>query len=104
MAHADGGDEIEAQVVRVNDVEGYVVRGRGDYASASIFLPSAGYGYGPSLYEAVSHGYYSSSVPYSNRIDGNFALRLYFTSSYHSTLNGDRDRGQSVRPVQGLTK
>ncbi|MBR1921070.1 MAG: hypothetical protein IJ829_03570, partial [Kiritimatiellae bacterium] len=32
-----------------NGVNGYVVRGKGDYASASIFLPAAGLGYGTSL-------------------------------------------------------
>ena len=36
----------------VNGVYGYLVRGRGDYASNSIFLPAAGHGYRTSLEDA----------------------------------------------------
>ena len=88
----------------VDGVNGYVVRGRGAYSSASIFLPCAGYGYGTSLYGAGSHGYYWSSVPNSGSY---YSLYLYFYSSYHSTdySNGiGRYLGQSVRPVQGFTE
>ena len=84
-----------------NGVNGYVVRGRGNYASASIFLPCAGYGYGTSLYDAGSRGLYWSSVPDS---DGNFAYVLYFNSGYHSTGYGYRYYGRSVRPVQGFAE
>ncbi len=84
-------------------VNGYVVRGRGDYASASIFLPAAGYGNGLSLNDAGSYGGYWSSVPDS---DGYDAWRLYFSSGYHDTSSYLHYRyyGQSVRPVQGFTK
>ena len=86
-----------------NGVNGYVVRGRGDYASANIFLPCAGRGDGTSLGDAGSYGYYWSSVPNS---DYNiFAWNLYFYSSYHDTYNSlYRYLVQSVRPVQGPTK
>ena len=85
-----------------NGVNGYIVRGRGDYASNSIFLPCAGFGYGTSLRNSGSDGYYWSSVPYS---DGNYAYELYFNSGYHGTNDyGYRDVGRSVRPVQGFTK
>ncbi len=84
-----------------NGVNGYVVRGRGEYATASIFLPCSGYGDGTSLYYAGSDGEYWSSVPGS---DSDYAWGLDFSSSYHSTSSYDRFGGQSVRPVQGFTK
>ena len=84
----------------VDGVNGYVVRGRGAYSSASIFLPCAGNGIGTSLYNAGSNGYYWSSVPYSNYK----AWRLYFYSSYHGTYFDYPYYGQSVRPVQGFTE
>ena len=85
----------------LNGVNGYVVRGRGDYVSASIFLPCVGYGYGTLLGNAGSDGYYWSSVPYSDRVN---AWDLSFGSSRHGMSNNDRGDGRSVRPVQGFTK
>ena len=91
-----------------NGVMGYVVRGRGDYTTASIFLPCAGYGYGSSLYFAGSRGYFWSSVPFS--VDNYYyfsygAWGLYFNSSYPGTdYSNDLDYGRSVRPVQGFTE
>ena len=85
-----------------NGVNGYVVSGRGDYASASIFLPCAGDGNGTSLYYAGSHGYCWSSVPLSaNYLN---AWYLYFGSGYHYTDYYYRYNGYPVRPVQGFTK
>ena len=84
-----------------NGVNGYVVRGRGDYASRSIFLPCAGYGYGTSLSGAGSDGRYWSSVPDS---DSYGAWCLYFSSSDHYAYYNYRYYGQSVRPLQGFTK
>ena len=87
--------------VTKNGVNGYIVRGRDEYASASIFLPAAGYGSGTSLGNVGSCGHYWSSVPYS---DSN-AWSLYFLSSGHDTNSYYyRSRGQPVRPVQGFTK
>ena len=85
----------------LNGVYGYVVRGRGDYASASIFLPCAGYGDGTSLDYSGSGGDYWSSVPDS---DSSRSWRLSFSSSSHYTLRNNRYYGFSVRPVQGFTK
>ena len=84
----------------MNGVNGYVVCGRGDYASASIFLPCAGRGRGTLLDLATTYGYYWSSVPYSG--DSSYAWNLYFYSSYRNVSNYYRDNGRSVRPVQGL--
>jgi hypothetical protein len=86
----------------VNGVNGREVRGRGFYASKSIFLPCAGYGNGTSLNLAGSDGNYCSSVPYSG---SNYsAWSLGFDSGSHSSYGSDRDYGQSVRPVQGFAK
>ena len=85
----------------MNGVNGYEVRGRGDYALASIFLPCAGYGHGTSLDLAGSNGSCWSSVP---RSDSYYAWGLYFGSGDHGTGNGYRNGGHSVRPVQGFTE
>ena len=84
-------------------VNGYVVCGRGDYTSNSIFLPCAGSGGGTSLGGAGSCGYYWSSVPTPGIID--CANELYFGSGIHITQEyAKRYFGFSVRPVQGLIK
>ena len=85
-----------------NGVNGYIVRGRGDYASNSIFLPRAGYGNGTSLGDSGSDGGYWSSVPGS---DSNDSWGLYFGSGYLITsyYYYYRYYGRSVRPVQGFT-
>ena len=83
-----------------NGVQGYVVKGKGAYASASIFLPCTGYGYGSSLGPAGSYGYYWSSVPSDSSL---YAWDLYFDSSDHFPSSDGRYYGQSVRPVQGFT-
>lgn len=85
----------------MNGVNGYVVRGRGDYASASIFLPCAGLGYMASFYYFGSKGHYWSSVPYS---DYEKAYLLFFKSDNHYTSSYGRFYGQTVRPVQGFTE
>ena len=84
-------------LTRRNGNGGYVVRGKGRYASKSIFLPFAGYGDGSSLNGA----YYWSSVPSSYR-DG--AWCLYFNPHGHFTYISDRYCGQCIRPLQGFTK
>lgn len=86
----------------MNGVSGYLVSGKDDYASNSIFLPCAGYGAGTSLNSAGSRGYYWSSVPYSGSYSNSWIL--FFYSDRHRTGSNNRDNGQSVRPVQGFTK
>ena len=90
---------------KINGVNGYVVRGRGDYISACIFLPCAGGSIGPSLSYVGSCGYYWSSVPYSDSINLSYSWYLKFFSYFNFTDNFyRRNFGQSVRPVQGFTK
>ena len=84
-----------------NGKNGYVVRGRGNYESKSIFLPAAGCGIGASLYYYDSFGLFWSSVPSSGSYD---AYVLSFNSGYRGTSYYTRYLGQFVRPVQGFTK
>ena len=78
------------------------MRGRGDYASNSIFLPCAGFGNGTSLTISGSYGGYWSSVPGSN---GSYdSWNLGFNSRVHVTDANGRHGGRTVRPVQGFTK
>lgn len=85
-----------------NGVNGYTVKGQGAYASNSIFLPCAGFGFGTSFGLSVSYGYYWSSVPWPG---GQYAWFLYLHGSGHGTSNGsDRAYGRSIRPVQSHTK
>ena len=84
-----------------NGVNGYAVRGRGAYASNSIFLPAAGSCYGTSLNNSGSYGHYGSSVPTSGY--SKYASELRFNSNGHSAVDCRRRYfGQSVRPVQGF--
>ncbi|MBQ3288566.1 MAG: leucine-rich repeat protein [Kiritimatiellae bacterium] len=86
-----------------NGVNGYVVRGRGAYASNSIFFPCVGLGHGTSLYSAGSYGHYWSSVPSSGY--DYYAWGLGFDSSILSaSYYGYRADGQPIRPVQGVAK
>ena len=82
----------------MNGVDGYEVRGRGDYASASIFLPSAGFADGTSLYYAGSSGYFWSST---QSLDYSWYSRcLFFYSGGRGTDRNNRPAGLSVRPVR----
>jgi uncharacterized repeat protein (TIGR02543 family) len=87
----------------MNGVNGYIVRGKGDYSSKSIFLPCAGGGLGTSLSSTGSYGSYWSSVP---RSDSDWAWGLFTGSGSGSggVNYGGRYHGHSVRPLQGFTK
>ena len=86
----------------LNGVKGWIVTGRDAYKSDSIFLPCAGYGFGTSLHDAGSYGYYWSSVPSSDNFS--YSWYLYFISSLHYTGFDYRFIGFPVRPVQGFTE
>ena len=87
-----------------NGVPGRLVKGRGAYASKSIFLPAAGYGHGydSNLYNLGSYGYYWSSTPYSG--NSSDAWFLDFGSGYFGRSSLPRAEGQSIRPVRGFAK
>ena len=83
-----------------NGVNGYIVRGRDDYSSASIFLPCGGLGNGISLYDAGSFGEYWSSVPRSD----SWGLSLSFNSRGYGTYSNLPGHGRSVRSVKEFAK
>ena len=87
---------------KMNGVRGYIVRGRGGYASDSIFIPCAGNGYRTSLLGSGSGGGFWSSVSYSDHSD--YSWHLYFNSRRLYADTFYRSYGRSVRPVQGFTK
>ena len=86
-----------------NGESGQQVRGRGAYASKSIFLPAASLGIFSYLYSLGSYGYYWSSTP-SSGYSSYRACSLDFYSGYFGRLDSYRCRGQSVRPVRGFAK
>ena len=82
-------------------MNGYIVRGRGAYASNRIFLPAAGHGDRTSHYFFGSHGFYWSSVPGLTIYD--IATHLRYNSVDYYLHNYRYTYGFSVRPVQGPT-
>ena len=84
----------------MNGVSGYLVRGRGDYISNSIFLPAAGGGKVTRLESVGSWVECWSSVP----TDNNNAWHLICTSNYPSWGGNERYAGRSIRPVQGFAE
>ncbi|MBQ6007906.1 MAG: protein kinase [Kiritimatiellae bacterium] len=87
-----------------NSANGYVVRGRSSYASASIFLPAVGESDGgTSLFRAGYAGYYWSSVPRSGS-SHSWYLYFYDSNDHGKDGFGSRYDGYAVRPVQGFTK
>ena len=88
---------------KMNGVDGYAIRGRGDYASGSIFLPGAGFGHETLLGHVGSTGAYWASVPHSDYSNSE-AWDLGFNSGRHAVSYYYRYFGQPIRPVQGATK
>ena len=85
-----------------NGVPGQLVKGRGAYASKSIFLPAAGCGNDSYLNWLGADGYYWSSTPNSD--SSSSALFLYSCSGFFYWWVGSRSCGRSVRPVRGFAK
>ena len=83
-----------------NGVNGYEVRGRGDYADRSIFLPAAGHGYNSYLSSPGSYGHFWSSTPYSTNPD--YAWNLRFKAGDILQYKYYRHYGRPVRPVRGF--
>ena len=99
-------------VASTNGVDGYIVRGKtGAYASASIFLPAAGYVEGTALYSEYSYASYWSSVigpkpggQYVSLTSQFLFLMAGSTTMIHKTVNNVRYDGRSIRPVQGAAE
>ncbi len=97
-------EKCEWTWTKVKGVQGYVVRGRGAFASASIFLPAAGSGFGCQHTGAGMYGRYLSAVVGSVDGDCNNAWYLDFDSSDYKTSTYYRYYGFSIRPIQEFTK
>jgi uncharacterized repeat protein (TIGR02543 family) len=86
-----------------NGVKGYVVSGKGSYASSSIFLPAAGIGNQSSRTGAGSDGYYWSSVACElSAIQYSSCFHWIFSSTPqipYQTSEATRPSGMSIRPV-----
>ena len=94
-----------------NGIQGYEVKGKGMYASYSIFLPCAGSAVGTELeyFDDGPNGDFWSSVPDSNYSSYSYALGINFFPKYniyyHGThSDGCRHWGQPVRPVQDFAE
>ena len=83
-----------------NGVNGYVVRGRGEYSAASIFLPAAGEGYETDCCDVNSRCRYWSSVPEENNLTSSLHLDFEFSNGSPDMWSYRREHGFSVRPVQ----
>lgn len=86
-----------------NGVVGCTVRGRGDYASASIFLPVGGWGFENTLLgDGATGGYWASDLWTANHACG-LSLNPGPLSMGWS-CDTPRMLGQLIRPVQGKRK
>ena len=100
----DLNDKCDWSLTTMHGVNGCVIRGRGAYASNSIFLPASGGGGGPRLWYYGSRGRYWSSVPCPGSIENSYDLSFDLESTAtHSADSYDRSRGRPVRPVQGFS-
>ena len=79
-------------------VNGWLVKGRGDYASKSIFLPAAGLGSGAFLGLSGSSSCYWSSTPNSDKSSNAWCWGS--GSAGYSRGDFQRFLGQSVRAVR----
>ena len=80
-------------------VRGRLLRGKGDYASRSVFFPASGFGDGTSLGQVGGIGRYWSSTPETGMIEG--GRNLLFTPYLLTRVSVSRYFGQNVRPVRG---
>ena len=85
-----------------NGVNGYEVRGRGDYAANRIFLPAAGCGGGEAMIYCGLSGYYWSSTLRLDSYYGTWCLE--FLSGSVDWTETVRYGGMSIRPVRGFAQ
>jgi len=83
-----------------NGVNGYLVTGRGEYASKSIFLPAAGWGYDSEIEDLGRIGWYWASTSHST--DRYYAWGIYFLELSLRRAYSGRCGGNPVRPVRGF--
>lgn len=101
-------DNCDGEWTMCNEVAGWLVKGRGAFASKSIFLPATGYGNGTSILDPGSGGCYWTSTPstaatVNKGTDwGCYARSLNFVSGsiYMPFPDPSRFFGMTVRPVR----
>ena len=92
-------DNCDWTWTNTNGVNGCVVRGRGDFWEASIFVPSVGYGKGTSLVDAGLSCHLWSSVLDSDWLFLSWDLQAS-TNHPVATFTSWRHWGQPVRPIR----
>lgn len=97
---SDLREKCDRTWVTTNGVKGYVVRGRGDYAAASIFLPASGWGNGAEWTRGGEYGYLLSSDPLTDGRVKSYRI-IYRSGQFTFDDYFDRFLGLSCRPVQG---
>ncbi|MBO7683677.1 MAG: putative Ig domain-containing protein [Kiritimatiellae bacterium] len=106
LSYLGSSEYCDRKWTEVNGVYGCIVSGKGDYASASIFLPATGRGDGTSLGSAGKYGWYWSSETDGYPMDGEFgSWALYFKQESKKTVFGRtsdpyRELGLAIRPVK----
>ena len=95
-------DNCEWIWTTTNGAKGYVVRGRDGHASASIFLPLAGWGNGTLLDRVGKYGYFWAADPDSSLTNPrSWRLILRPNDKIYMDYFYDRYVGTSCRPVRG---
>ena len=97
---SDLREQCDRTWTTTNGVQGYVVRGRGDFASASIFLPAAGWGNGAVWDRAETYGYLLSSDPMTDGTTRSYRI-IFRSGQFSFDRYYDRFLGLSCRPVRG---
>lgn len=95
-------NNCDTQWTMRNGVYGRLVKGRGAYATKSIFLPAAGCGENSDLYYLGIEGHYRSSTPFS--VNSYNAWNLYFYWDSITWTYDLRFYGWPVRPVRGFAQ
>ena len=99
-------DKCDWTWTATNGVNGFVVRGRGDFASAAIFLPAAGRGTEEKWWGLETSGSLWASDPQLGCPSTDYSWSVAFRfhkgkTSVEMTRRWDRYLGLSVRPVRG---
>ena len=95
-------NKCERTWMTTNGIKGFLLRGRGDYAAARIFLPAGGWG-DRKTWGDKKWGHFWSSSPSEEQTTRSW--RLNFQSSQIYMQNHyDRHIGSSIRPVRSATE
>ncbi len=85
-----------------NGVKGYFVRGRGDYASACIFLPAGGWG-DKTAWGDRKWGHYWASSPSEEQPTRSWRLNFQW-NQFYTLIHYDRHMGSNCRPVRSAAE